>query len=185
VAQPPPAVSAQAEPLAPPAKPARTSYRRNLPHIQAEGKTFFVAFATYKRWQLPPSVRGIVLEHCLDDHGTKLIVHGVVVMPDHVHMVFMPLTDEAGDFFGLAEIMSAIKGASAHCVNKLLRRRGHVWQDESLDHILRSNENVRNKVEYICDNPVRKGLVEAVEDYPWLWREWVEGRDTAEGGCAT
>jgi REP element-mobilizing transposase RayT len=145
----------------------------------------FVTFSTHKRWQLPESVRSVVLEHCLHGHGTKLVVHGVVVMPDHVHMVFTPLRDGAGNTFGLAEIVGGIKGASAHSVNKALRRRGRVWQDESFDHILRSNENVRAKVGYICCNPVRKGLVQAVEDYPWLWREWVEGMNTAEGGCAT
>jgi len=102
-------------------------------------------------------------------------------MPDHVHMVFTPLRDEAGNTFGLAEIMNGIKSASAHRINKTLNRRGHVWQDESFDHILRSNENVRDKVEYICHNPVRKGLVQAVEDYPWLWREWVEGIEAQQG----
>jgi len=100
-------------------------------------------------------------------------------------MVFTPLRDEAGNTFGLAQIMSGIKGASAHRINEALNRRGHVWQDESFDHILRSNENLRSNVEYICHNPVRRGLVNAVQDYPWLWREWVEGKDTAEGGCAT
>ncbi len=58
--------------------------------------------------------------------------------------------------------MNGIKGASAHSINKLLKRRGHVWQDESFDHILRSEEKMISKVEYICQNPVRKGLVKEV-----------------------
>jgi REP element-mobilizing transposase RayT len=77
-----------------------------------------------------------VLEHCLHDNGVRLVVHGVVVMPDHVHMVFTPLADERGNTFGLAEIMNGIKGASAHRINRALKRRGHVWQDGSFDHIL-------------------------------------------------
>jgi hydroxymethylpyrimidine/phosphomethylpyrimidine kinase len=171
-AQPPSAVSSP-----PLAKPARAAYRRNLPHLQVADKTFFVTFATYRRWQMPESARAIVLEHCLRNHGTRLIVHGVVVMPDHVHMVFTPLKDEAGSTFGLAEIMNSIKGPSAHRVNRLLGRRGHVWQQEYFDRMLRSNESARSKVEYICDNPIRKGLVQRVEDYSWLWREWVEGAE--------
>lgn len=102
-------------------------------------------------------------------------MHGVVVMPDHVHMISTPSNDDKGNPFGLAEIMSGIKGASAHSINKALNRRGRVWQDESFDHILRSDESAYNKVMYICENPVRKGLVKEVDDYPWLWREWVEG----------
>jgi REP element-mobilizing transposase RayT len=96
-------------------------------------------------------------------------------MPDHAHMIFTPLRDACGNVFGLAEIMSGIKGASAHSINKMLKRRGKVWQDESFDHVLRSDEKVFQKVEYVCLNPLRKGLVQDMDDYPWLWREWVEG----------
>jgi len=102
-------------------------------------------------------------------------VHGIVVMTDHVHMIFTPLNDDIGNPFELAEIMHGIKGASAHAINKTLKRRGHVWQREFFDHVLRSDESIYSKVQYICENPVRKGLVATVDDYPWLWREWVEG----------
>jgi hydroxymethylpyrimidine/phosphomethylpyrimidine kinase len=173
-AQPPSAVSPASGLLV---KPAKSSYRRSLPHLPREGKAFFVTFATHQRWQLPECARATVLKHCLRDHGTKLMVHGVVVMPDHVHMVFTPLRDENGNVFGLAEIMRGIKGASARHINRLLDRSGKVWQEEYFDRILRSNESAHRKVEYICDNPLRKGLVEGADDYPWLWREWVEGQE--------
>jgi len=171
---PAPAPSRQALPLA---KPARAAYRRNLPHLQPADKTFFVTFATHGRWQLPEAVRQAVIEHCLHDDGVKISVHGVVVMPDHVHMIFTPLRDDNGNVFGLAEIMRGIKGASARNINRLLGRSGRVWQEECFDRILRSSESARTKVEYICDNPVREGLVQAQDDYPWLWREWAEGQE--------
>jgi REP element-mobilizing transposase RayT len=161
------------------AKPAKAEYRRNLPHLQAEDKLLFVTFATYKRWVLPESVRGLVLKHCLHDQGNKLQVHGAVVMPDHVHMVFTPLRDLQDNPYGLAEIMSGIKGASAHNVNKALGRRGRVWQREFFDHVPRAVESIHSKVQYICENPVRHGLVQEINDYPWLWREWLEGENVA------
>jgi len=175
VGQPPSAVHMPDCQQARPAKPAKAEYRRHLPHLQVEDKPLFVTFATHKRWVLPESIRQVVLKHCLHDHEVKLQVHGIVVMPDHVHLIFTPLKDNKGNPFGLAEIMSGIKGASAHRINKALNRHGHVWQDESFDHVLRSEESVHSKVQYICENPIRKGLVSDVEDYPWLWREWVEG----------
>jgi len=182
VAQPPSAVQDVPQqprpvPPSPLAKPARGRYKRNLPHIQSEGKTYFVTFRTRKGRALPESVRGLVLQHCLRDHGTKLLVHAAVVMPDHVHLVYTPLQDSEGHTFSLEEIHNGIKGASAHSVNKALATRGHLWQDESFDHILRSHESARSKAEYICQNPVRKGLVADPDDYPWLWREWVEGAE--------
>lgn len=166
------------------AKPSSGGYRRDLPHLQREGATLFVTFCTAGQWQLPPSVRSEVLRHCLHDHKVKVQVHGVVVMPDHVHIVFTPLTDSAGKTFSLAEIMNGIKGSSAHAVNRLLSRRGHVWQDESFDHILRSDESTGQKVEYVCQNPARKGIVQAGETYPWLWREWIEGEENAQSRAA-
>jgi REP element-mobilizing transposase RayT len=161
------------------AKPAKGEYRRNLPHIQVEGKPLFVTFTTYHRWVLPEPARNLVIKHCLHDHGKKLQLHGLVVMPDHVHLIFTPLCDELGSPFGLAEIMHGIKSSAAHSINKVLDRRGHVWQREFFDYLLRSDEKIREKVEYICQNPVRRGLVTSENDYPWLWREWVEGENVA------
>jgi hypothetical protein len=46
---------------------------------------------------------------------------------------------------------------------------GRVWQDESFDHILRGDESLSKKMEYILQNPVRAGLVAKSQDYQWLW----------------
>ena len=93
-------------------------------------------------------------------------------MPDHVHLIFTPLTDALGNAYGLSEILGGIKGASGHTINKHLKRRGTVWQDESFDHILRREEKLEEKVEYVRQNPVRKGLVKAPEEYSFTWVEW-------------
>jgi len=92
-------------------------------------------------------------------------------MPDHAHLLFTALRDGEGWTFALPEILRAIKGASARSINKLMRRTGPVWQDESFDHVLRGNESLLETIEYIRQNPVRKGLVEKPEDYQWLWVE--------------
>lgn len=152
------------------AKPASRTYRRNLPHIQADAKPLFVTFSTKDKIVLPESVRGLILKHCLHDHGLKIHLHGAVIMPDHVHLIFTPLRDSQGNVYGLAEIMHGIKGASAHSINKALNRKGTLWQDESFDHILRTNEQLAEKVDYICNNPVRKGIVKEAKDYSWLWK---------------
>ncbi len=162
-------------PDVPQAKPGAARYRRNLPHLQAEDKTIFLTFFTQDRWVLPEPIRTQILYHCLHDHGTKMHMHGVVVMPDHVHMVFTPLSDAAGCAYTLAEITNGIKGASSHAINRTLGRSGPLWQDESFDHVLRCDEAIAAKVEYICENPIRKHLCRSEDDYPWLWRDWIEG----------
>ena len=30
--------------------------------------------------------------------------------------------------------------------------------------------------EYLCENPLRAGLVYHVDNYRWIWREWLEGK---------
>ena len=106
-------------------------YRRRLPHYQSDHKALFV---TYCRWILPESARAIVLETCLYGDEKSFHLYGLVVMPDHVHLVFSPLGDESGPF-SIAGIMQAIKGASAHRINKLLRASGPVWEEESFDQL--------------------------------------------------
>ena len=91
-------------------------------------------------------------------------------MPDHVHLIFTPLTNRlALEVYSLAEIMDAIKGASAHKINHRLARRGKVWQTESFDRVLRSSEGLDAKIAYVLENPIRGGLVSTWEDYPWTW----------------
>ena len=147
-------------------------YRRRLPHLQCDNKPHFVTFCTDRRWILPATVRSLVLDSCLHDNGKKLDLKVAVVMPDHVHLIFTPLVDYgAMEVCSLAEIMDAIKGASAHRINKMLGRYGRVWQAESFDHVLRSSEGLDAKVQYLLDNPVRRGLASQWNEYPWLWRK--------------
>lgn len=54
-------------------------------------------------------------------------------------------------------------------INRQLGRTGHVWQEESFDRVLRVSEKLDEKVAYVLDNPVRKGLVSSSEQYRWLW----------------
>lgn len=92
-------------------------------------------------------------------------------MPDHVHLLFVPLRDGSGESYSLAEILDSLKSASAHKVNKVLDRRGTVWQEEYFDHVLRSSESLNAKAEYVWQNPVRKGLSASPEQYRWSYRK--------------
>jgi REP element-mobilizing transposase RayT len=93
-------------------------------------------------------------------------------MPDHVHLIFSPLINhDRTEVWSLPKIMDAIKGASAHKINRALGRRGRVWQTESFDHVLRSSEGLDAKIEYVLQNPVRRNLVTNWREYPWLWKK--------------
>lgn len=148
-------------------------YRRRLPHFQPDNKIFFVTFCTFRRWTLPPNARKIVLETCVAGHGKKFDLEALVVMPDHVHLALSPLT-KRDSAIPLPEILQAIKGASAHRINRVLHRHGNVWQEESFDRALRKEEHFEARLWYMLENPVRAGLVQNPMDYPWIWRNTSE-----------
>jgi hypothetical protein len=78
-------------------------------------------------------------------------------MPDHLHILFTPLLDEKGWPYALPSILKLLEETSARSVNKLTGSRGPVWQEESLDHVLRSQESLEEKLEYLRQNPVATG----------------------------
>jgi REP element-mobilizing transposase RayT len=143
-------------------------YRRRLPHIQGDGE-LFVTFDTFHHIQLSPEERDIVLDCCRIADGRTVDLQAVVVMPDHVHILFTPREDDHGEPYSIPEIMQAIKGAAAHRVNRLRARSGPLFQAESFDHIPRSVDRTCGFVEYIRFNPVWTGLVRHPDDYRWTW----------------
>lgn len=164
---------------------AKYRYRRRLPHLQRADCDLFVTFRT-AQVILTPGARDLVLRHCLREGGIwdgdnfagggaratfqpRFRLYAMVVMPDHVHILFSPLRARGGWPFPLVDILQCMKGATAHHINKLLRTSGPVWQEESFDHVLRSDESLKEKCEYIRQNPVRRELVRKPEEYPWLW----------------
>ena len=150
--------------------PTRTyQYRRRLPHFQKFDRPLFVTFCKLLHNQFSERARYLVLKHCIHDHGKRIDLHAAVIMPDHVHMLFTLLRDERGWPYPMQKILKMIKGTSARDINRLLGSSGPVWQDESFDHVLRSQESLEEKIEYIRTSPVRAGLVQKPEEYSWLW----------------
>jgi REP element-mobilizing transposase RayT len=139
-------------------------YRRHLPHLEKDGKTYFITFRTQRREWLPPLARTATLRSCIDLHLSFCWLECVTIMPDHVHAILSPLGTT------LAEVMKRMKGGSSYQANRVMKRRGPLWQHESFDHILRSSETLSRKIEYVCENPVRLGLVNHWREYPWTWR---------------
>jgi putative transposase len=84
-----------------------------------------------------------------------------VVMSNHVHVLLKPHKP-------LREVTRAIKSTSARQANLILSNTGQpFWQDESYDHWVRSDSEYESIARYIERDPVRAGLVQSVEEWPW------------------
>ncbi|MEO8370012.1 MAG: transposase [Candidatus Solibacter sp.] len=96
--------------------------------------------------------------------GTKLghyQLHAYVIMPNHVHL-------QATSLVPAARWLKALKGVTAHQANRILVRSGqHFWQDESYDHLVKSEIEFGRIQDYIESNPVRAGLAATAEQWNW------------------
>ncbi len=147
--------------------------RRNLPHFQTPGRSYFVTFRLKKTGQLVPRERDIVLNTCKFWHKQKMDLHAVVVMPDHVHILMTPLETAQDCWVSLSEIMHSIKRHSAREINKLRGVEGPLWLDESFDRIMRNEKEFNETFDYIGNNPIKAGISTDVS-YPWFWHEGME-----------
>jgi len=110
-----------------------------------------------------------------------------VVMPDHVHFFAAPIS-------GAGRNLSGVVGLWKQWTAKRLRSavvdragvaqeggplrlyppqagtaaaRGRLWQRGFFDHLLRGHESRSEKWDYIRQNPVRAGLCDAAESWPF------------------
>lgn len=123
-------------------------------------------------WLRRPEVAELVVESLQHLDGEKYELMAVTVMSNHVHVVFTPLEIEDGKYYALSRIMHSLKGYTAVEGNKVLGREGQFWQHESYDHIVRDEEELRRIVRYVVNNPVKAGLVESWEQWPWTYSRY-------------
>ena len=84
------------------------------------------------------------------------------VMPDHVHAM-VEATDET------SSLSDVVRGAKMLCLGRT-RSIGRLrWQRRFHDHALRERENPVDTIAYVINNPVRRGLVEAWQDWPFSY----------------
>ncbi|MGA9779010.1 MAG: primosomal protein N' [Limisphaerales bacterium] len=150
----------------------RTARKRNLPHFEIPGFAYHVTWQTHNKLVLSPEACAKTLDACHFWHGKKIKCQAACVMPDHVHLLIQPLpVQEAGKkgVHSLTEILHSIKSFSAHEVNRVMKRTGPVWMDESFDRMIRSEADLHKTWNYIWDNPRKIGLVGPMEEYPYIW----------------
>jgi REP element-mobilizing transposase RayT len=109
-------------------------------------------------WMKEERIAGIVanaLKHFEDERYDLL---AWCVMPNHVHVVVRPR-----EGLELADILHSWKSFSAKEANKVLGRKGELWQAEYYDHLIRDEKDFEHCVEYVLRNP------EAARLKGWKW----------------
>jgi putative transposase len=89
-------------------------------------------------------------------------VHAYCLMPDHVHLLL-----EGRDPH--SNLLAFIKVIKTKTSMPFMRKTGKpLWQKKFYDHILRRNDSPDDIAWYIWMNPVRAGLCQRPEEYPFL-----------------
>jgi len=94
------------------------------------------------------------------DYGFDLLAY--CFMPDHLHALVAGVRAEA-DF---RKFTAMFKQRSAF--DHAAKRKGRLWQEGYLEHIVRSDEKLEDIITYIVANPVRAGLCDGLGKYPYL-----------------
>jgi putative transposase len=127
-----------------------------------------------------PPIAQIVLDSWrFLQENQRIELYAYVIMENHVHLIAAAndLTKEMGDFksFTARQIVDWLQDRHARDVldqlacQKLAHktdRQFQVWQEGSHPEMIQGEEMMRQKAEYIHDNPVRRGYV----DEPIHWR---------------
>jgi len=145
-----------------------TVRRRNLPHLGVPGATNFITFRS--KTDLSPAARDVLFATIRACNQTSIDLDAAVVMPDHTHLIFRLIEP-----YRLSQVLQRIKGRSARQINQMLKSEGRVWSDESFDHIIRHAGELEEKLEYIRQNPVKRGLVDHPEGYGWVFIKSITG----------
>ena len=89
------------------------------------------------------------------------------IMPNHVHSMI-----ETFERYGLDDVVHSWKSYTSNEANKILGRRGSLWQPEYHDRFIRDDDHYAKAFRYVENNPVKARLVAKAEDWRWssAWR---------------
>jgi putative transposase len=99
------------------------------------------------------------LRECADRYHVEIWAY--CLMRNHVHYVCVPKAEDS-----LARAFNTLHMRYAQHFHGKKGLTGHLWKGRFLSCIL-DEKSVFEEVRYIENNPVRAGLVERAEDYPW------------------
>ncbi len=109
-----------------------------------------------------PEIADLVQNALLHFNNRRYILSAWCVMPNHAHVVITPLRGNL-----LADILHSWKSFTASQINKVLHRRGPLWERESFDHLIRTVGDWEKYSVYTENNPVIAGFCVQPEEWPF------------------
>jgi putative transposase len=125
--------------------------------------TYFITACAFQKQQLLQTDRmaQLFLDVLLNYRSQeKYLLHEFVLMPDHFHVLITPLLT-------LERALQLIKGGFSFRAKKELGFQGEIWEKSFHDRRVRDWGEYAAFRQYIHRNPVKRGLVQIPEEYPY------------------
>jgi putative transposase len=134
-----------------------------LKRYQQTGALHFITFSCYRREPLLGNAQArdafvITLERVRRWYGFYLT--GFVVMPEHVHLLL-----SEPERSNLAVVLQMLKQIVSQKLNE--RTTNPFWQPRYYDFNVWRESKLTEKLDYMHQNPVQRGLVARPEDWKW------------------
>ena len=141
--------------------PVRKTLPHEVPGWVPVGSEYFITICTQARREnmlCNPEVAGAIRDGFSEYQKIgKWYVHLLLLMPDHLHAIVSFSRD------------SSIRKSISAWKQYLARQVGIKWQRDFFEHRLRPIDGFSEKAGYIRQNPVRAGLAESAEKWPYCW----------------
>jgi putative transposase len=140
--------------------------RRRHKRLDFAGSLHFVTTVTRERgnWFVSDFVCSEILtifEHYRKRYG--LDCYGYVLMPDHFHALLLQSTED----LSVSQLMNSFKRETSKFLNISDYPADTLWQHHYDDVPIPGPRATMTRLEYMHNNPVRRGLVAQATDYLW------------------
>ncbi|MFI4897925.1 MAG: REP-associated tyrosine transposase [Phycisphaerales bacterium JB059] len=164
--------------------------RKKLRRYEIKGHARFLTFSCNQRLALfeNPAIRDTFAEQVFlarSRLGFKLFAW--VIMPEHVHLLVLPLESTVPSILSATKrpfsalVLQRWRELEAPVLERIRDGSGaeRFWQaGGGYDRNIFSEGELREKIRYIHENPVRRGLVEREEDWAWSSARAMRGLET-------
>jgi len=147
---------------------------RRLPRFNLPRASYYLTCCLDKRRPLfarRELVKLLLNLYAAERDGGAIALHGYVVMPDHYHVLLTLRADTS-----VSEVVRRIHSLFARACRSSTGVRGRIWQRRFYDHVIRDETDLRTKLVYLHNNPVRAELTDDPISYSWSsCRFWETG----------
>ena len=150
----------------------------NYVRAKFEGGYYFFTVVTFRRKKFLTSTLSRDCLRFAFDKAKKKRPFGIIaicLMPDHLHCVWKLPEGDANFSTRWNSIKSLFTKMYLNCggcdskrnSSRIKKGEAAVWQRRFWEHRIRDVNDLQKHIDYVHYNPVKHGLVEDIEDWPW------------------